>query len=260
MAEKLTNEQILQIIQDFENLPESRRKEKFLGSGAFKDAYDVHQDYVLKKPTTDDPISVRQMLSDYMESKQMAKHVPVEQPMLVLREGKSPVHLQKKLRVPYPPDMEYWDLDKTTRAMKEQLKEKGVDPLFSDIGTNNAGFDELGNTKIFDPMATVYKSEDPRALPAFKAKDVALRRLKKMTGNKIYRSLIPLLTGGAGLALSAASEASDAEELGNTSEQEALLREVDAQRDIKEIESSDSVPKDIKMKALELYKKNKLPY
>ncbi len=257
---KLTDAEILKLIEDFEKLPQQKKIEKHLGAGAFKDTYDIHPDYVLKEPMSGDKSTTRQMLSDYMESKEMGRHIPVEQPMLVLRENKNPIHIQRKLSTPKAPDLEFSRLDKTTRELKAQLKEKGIDPLFSDIGTNNAGFDELGNTKVFDPMATLYDSSNPRSTPAFRAKTKALARLANMGGTKIYRSLIPLLTGGAGLAFSAASEASDAEELGNTSEQGALLREVDSQNQMKKIESSTSVPDNIKLKALELFKKNKLPY
>lgn len=73
------------------------------------------------------------------------------------------------------------------------------------------------------------------------------------------KSFAPILAGGAGLALSAAAEASDAPEAGDVLGQEALERDIAASKQEKQIEGAD-VPKEVKMKALELFKKNRLPY
>lgn len=67
------------------------------------------------------------------------------------------------------------------------------------------------------------------------------------------------LAAGAGGALSLAAEASDSPEAGDILGQEALERDIAAERTQREIESA-GVPKDVKLKALELFKKNRLPY
>ena len=67
------------------------------------------------------------------------------------------------------------------------------------------------------------------------------------------------IAGVAAGGLSVAAEAADTEDVGGSTEQAALLREVDAQNQMKQIDEAD-IPKDIKLKALELFKKNKLPY
>lgn len=74
------------------------------------------------------------------------------------------------------------------------------------------------------------------------------------------KSVAPVaLTGGLGLAISGASEAADTEAMGGSEEQEALERDLAAHKQQKQIEQSD-VPKDVKLKALELFKKNRLPF
>lgn len=73
------------------------------------------------------------------------------------------------------------------------------------------------------------------------------------------KSIAPFLTGGAGLVLSAASEASDSPEAGDILGQDALERDIKASKQMKQIEGSD-VSNEVKLKALELFKKNKLPY
>lgn len=68
------------------------------------------------------------------------------------------------------------------------------------------------------------------------------------------------LGGVVGLGLAGAAEASDAPEAGDSSAQAALLRDYDASSQQKQIESSDSVPDNVKLEALRLFKKNRLPY
>ena len=92
---------------------------------------------------------------------------------------------------------------------------------------------------------------------ASQAADFVRKRIPS-TLSKV-KSFAPILAGGAGLALSAAAEASDAPEAGDVLGQEALERDIAANKQEKKIQGSD-VPDEVKMKALELFKKNRLPY
>jgi hypothetical protein len=235
---KLTDEEVLKLVEDFYKLSESEKSKKHLGSGAFKDAYEVHPDYVLKEPRMKDTGSINQMFSDYMSSKETGRYVPVEQPMLVLREGKHPVHLQKKLK---SSDMENLNdnlLKNKSDEFKNILKEKQIDSRFSDISPVNMGLDELGNAKIYDPLGPIYESSSPRGTPAFLSKQNALKRLSAMTGNKVYRALPfigPALAGAAAISSQDASAAipllSEAESIGQSPEDEKqMLAEIEAQK------------------------------
>jgi|GEM_PF-7131371 hypothetical protein len=85
---------------------------------------------------------------------------------------------------------------------------------------------------------------------------IAQANLPRILKGLPLKSIVGVLGGAASLA----AEAADSEEEGSASEQAALLREIDAQKQMKKIEESTSVPNEVKLKALELFKKNKLPF
>jgi hypothetical protein len=284
---KLSNEEILKIVEQFESLSDQEKEKLMLGQGVDKVAYDVPgTDFVLKTPNPKAIYRNQDLVSDYFNSKKLSKHVPVETPILVTRPDKEPVQLQRKIQT-LPPDLSYPDYKDSNMSMDEiradmkqrrsdfkandrlhpflqQLDKAGI--LEGDVHRQNVGIDKQGQTKLLDvgkfwlndevvPDASI-KNE-----ALMKAREIAEERIGRTLKNpRIYRSVIPALTGAAGLLASGVSEASDAEELGNTNEQEALLREVDAQRQMKEIGQTQGVPDDVKLEALKLFKKNKLPF
>jgi len=97
-----------------------------------------------------------------------------------------------------------------------------------------------------------------------KAADVMYDKLKNhfhKIGLKDFKSIAPLLgkglAAGASAGLSLGAEAADTESIGDPNEDRIIQGEVKSQQDIDRIQKSD-VPKEIKLKALELYKKNNI--
>lgn len=163
---------------------------------------------------------------------------------------------QERARIKQLPD------NQAFMGYMKELDNKGI--VDGDTHRNNIGVDKNGITRSFDVGKFEFGDHAPGDAFAKnetlgKIRDVFSDKMDKVTKTRILRMMGPMLTGAAGMAYSGLSEASDAEELGNTSEQAALLREGDAQNQMNRINQA-NVPDDVKMQALELFKKNKLPY
>lgn len=166
--------------------------------------------------------------------------------------------------------------EKTERELRKKSLESGLNSLVGEL-------EDLGRKGIMPGGLSLqdFKSEidtnmlgniDARNAPSL-LDNVIMQARNKMKGpeaaefvRKIIpstlskvKSVSPILAGGAGLAMSAAAEASDSPEAGDVLGQEALERDIESHKKMKQIQSAD-IPKDVKLKALELFKKNKLPY
>lgn len=269
MASKkdLSNEEILQLVNDFYNLSDEDRAGKQLGAGFFKKAYDLNDNYVIKEPHVENPDSLDSMVREYISSKQLDKHIPVEKPMIVTREGKTPVMIQRKLQAELnnqlPEDIKH-KASSDVEKFKKILADKKILVRSADLHEGNIGYDAAGNPKVLDAgpfrfdaskVDNILDSDMAIGRPRMRA----VKKILAANKSRVYRSVLPLLTGGAGLALSAAAEASDSPEAGDVLGQEALERDIAASKQMKQIEGSE-VPKEVKLKALELFKKNRLPY
>lgn len=85
-GKKLSDQEILDMIAEFEALKEEEKAARFLGAGQDKKVYDVpNRDMVIKVPNHDSPYWNSKLEQDYLYSKQLSKHVPVETPILVAR-------------------------------------------------------------------------------------------------------------------------------------------------------------------------------
>jgi hypothetical protein len=102
------------------------------------------------------------------------------------------------------------------------------------------------NLKDMDPTTVyeLYAQQHHAALPEFRGGNTfELGALKNYLKKGSFRSVAPLLTGAAGLAMSGASEAADTEATGDAPEQAALLREVDeANRRTKALKNEEARP------------------
>jgi hypothetical protein len=101
------------------------------------------------------------------------------------------------------------------------------------------------NLKDMDPTTVyeLYAMQHHANIPDIRGGNTfELGALKNYLKKGSFRAVAPLLTGGAGLLASGASEAADTEEMGGASEQAALLREIDeANRRKKNLESSPEI-------------------
>lgn len=231
MDKKLSDEEILKLVEEFEKLSDETREGQLrLDRGKFKSAYNVpgQPDYVLKKALhgkQDD------LLLDYIQHKQMGKHVPVEQPMLINRPGKEPILLQKKLNM-----KESALRNKEAGRMFGELYEKGISE--ADLHGGNVGLDESGKPKILDvgPFRSKDLDETDKLMHT---RATALKRLKDGTKSRIFRALPfvgPALGAMAALDTEEASAAipilGEAESVGESPMEEAeMLTEDKARKD-----------------------------
>lgn len=143
----------------------------------------------------------------------------------------------------------------------EGLSKKGISPKDLALDEYKSEIDNklLGNINARNvPNIMDNIINQARELPtAGQAAEFIKKNIPSSLGK--VKSIAPFLAGGAGLALSGISEASDAPEAGDALGQDALERDIKASKQMKQIEGSD-VPNEVKLKALELFKKNKLPY
>lgn len=98
--------------------------------------------------------------------------------------------------------------------------------------------------KNMDPAQVyeLYAKSHHADIPQRGGSTFGLGALKNYLKTGGFRAAVPLLTGGAGLLVSGASEAADTEEMGGAPEQAALLREIDERnRRKKNLESSPEI-------------------
>jgi hypothetical protein len=227
---KLSDEEILKMIEEFESLPEDARNSLKLGSGQYKETFSLpNSEYVIKTPRVSrsgaflpNPEKDRQhFIEEYINSKKMQKHYPVEQPMLVNRPDKTPILVQKKLQgsndnldydLATPQDVaRETEILKSSQAMNKELNDRGL--MYADIHDMNIGLDNEGKAKIFD-----VGSFEPRSDIISNANNTARSTaIQKIAGNlnpKIYRSVVGALPlAGTALALSSGDVSAAAEEL-----------------------------------------------
>ena len=160
------------------------------------------------------------------------------------------------------------DEDNVTRSVYVDPKYRGQglgykahEALASKIPIQMDDANEPEIYKIWDKLKSNYPDKiEQIGMTAEGKPRLGFTKVLESLGKGKFRAVAPFLAGGAGLLASGASEAFDAESAGNPNEQDALEREIAAQKQMSGIEKSTSVPEDVKLKALELFKKNKLPY
>ncbi len=236
---------LIQLANAFLDMSDEDQKKLFIGSGAFKDTFDLPSTgLVLKKSGgsfgTDDNIigdyAVNRVMQDsFGEGVIDEKDLPwaeqiLERPKLIVIPERPPVLIQKKL---LNPDDRYYDKikenpDNLKRQLLKNIKEKlKPDYIPADIeGFQNIGFDpDLEVPKIFDAQGSRGKLVSIGNM-ANKLKKAAY----KLSKPKVYRSILPTLIKGAATAAgglaSLATEAADATEEGSSREEAAMQREM----------------------------------
>jgi hypothetical protein len=243
---EIPESEILDLYNRFTSLPPEERRKYRIGSGAFKDAYQLpDSDLVLK--TADKNLNILE--KDYLAHKitnKLGKKGDIETPMLVKSPDKEAVLMQRRLVTP-DDILKFKNAagDSGVTKINPELYNRAyfggglqdeIDNLIKgytstsmpeDVHAGNVGIDPVTNKmKIFDTLGSVDAMDVvEKQTPRFSN---ILSNLKKPT---IYRSIAPTLLKGlgaaAGGAASLAAEASDAEDLGNAPEQATMLREID---------------------------------
>ena len=196
MAEnKLSDEEILRIVEEFQNTPDNEKK--LLGKGMWKDVYELpNSDYVLKRPSSKLGSKNEDLIKDYVASKQIGKHIPVEQPILV-KTNKELFELQKKLKTNTA-------TNKDVNKFKKLLGAAGFELDSEDVNLNNMGKDDLGNLKALDVDIEPYSFNPTLNNKLETTRKTAIEKISKSKVPRIYRS-IPLIGPAIGAGLAAMS-------------------------------------------------------
>jgi hypothetical protein len=205
---KLSDEEILRLIDDFYNLSnETREGSLRVGRGTAKTVYNLpNSEYVLKEMLGAKDRANENAALDYLAHKQLSKQLPVEQPILVTRENKPSVLLQKKLMINGMGEQ----LSEGSRKFNSILKDAGVEKYSADIHPGNIGIDRgSSNPKVLD--TSLFRFEDDNNNTSLnKARETISQKLGSPTKTKIYRS-IPIIGPAIGAGLAAMSGEANAE-------------------------------------------------
>ncbi len=279
-----TNEELLQMLEEFKALSEEDKQLRRIGSGVDKVAYDIPgKDLVLKIPNTERPYNKYGLDTDYINSKLMNKSIPVETPVLIKQPagfGEYDVLIQRKLKPvdeTTTPKTEFYDSlydkfpnDKEARAAalaaeKQRIKnipdQKAVMEYLktfdkvglndADLHTQNIGLDKQGVAKALDVAPFYYDRVDNSDIlnsGLKRAREVFSDKMDALTKPRIYRS-IPLIGTAIGAGLAAMSgEANAASALPILGEADSLGPE-QGMEDY-EIENPQATP-ELRRKALE---------
>lgn len=248
-----SNEELMQMLEEFKALSEQDKASRRLGSGVDKIVYDIpDKNLVLKLPNTKREYTKYGLDSDYLYSKKMNNSIPVETPVLIKSPGSPDALIQRKL-TPLSEqnkisdevfDSIYEKFKNDPKARQEAIKQerarikelpdekrtmdyyKAFDKAGlndADLHRGNLAVDKDGITKAIDVAPFYYDRIDKadelnRGLA--NVRETFFDKMDKVAKPRIYRSIAGLASGG----LSLAAEASDAEEEG------ALLRAIDEQK------------------------------
>lgn len=192
---KLSDEEILRIVEEFQNTPDNEKK--LIGKGMWKDVYELpNSDYVLKRPSSTLDGKNEDLIKDYVASKQIGKHIPVEQPILV-KTNKELFELQKKLKTNTA-------TNKDVNKFKKLLGAAGFELDSGDVDISNMGKDNLGNLKALDVDIEPYSFNPTLNNKLETARKTAIEKISKSKVPRIYRS-IPLIGPAIGAGIAAMS-------------------------------------------------------
>jgi hypothetical protein len=243
---EIPENEVLDLYNRFTSLPDEERRKYRIGSGAFKDAYQLpDSDIVLKTSPAEKNLNILE--KDYLAHKitnKLGKRGNIETPMLVKSPDKEAVLMQRRLVTPddilkfknsagssgiTKINPEFYDRASFGGGLQDE-----IDNLITgytstsmpeDVHAGNVGIDPVTNKmKIFDTLGSVDAMDVvEKQTPRFSN---ILKNLKKPT---IYRS-IPLIGPAIGAGLAAMSgEANAASALPILGEADSLGPEKDSE-------------------------------
>lgn len=235
-----SDEQLMQMLQEFQALSEEEKAARRIGAGVDKIAYDIPgKDLVLKLPNTERDYNKYGLDTDYLYSKLLNKSVPVETPVLIKQPagyGKSDALIQRKLTPisdQSAPSSEFYDSlytnypnDKEAREaalkaermrIKELPGEKEINSYFKEFDTKglndadlhraNLALDKQGRAKAIDVAPFYYdriEKADKLNTGLARARNTFFDKMDALAKPRIYRS-IPLIGPAIGAGLAAMS-------------------------------------------------------
>jgi len=225
----LSDEDILRLVEQFENLDPEVQETLLIGRGAEKSVYQIPgTDYVLKQSYKPD-----HMIDDYIQSKQLSKITPTETPILITRPDSYPISIQKKLKSFSDGTPETLKkINQSTESIKKDLSNKRIGKS-ADIHLGNVGLDDTDIPKVFDVGRFKYQSflDEPEDSPSVlknkalqKARDTIMDKLSDVSKARIYRSVLPIAGGVLGVASSIGDAMAESEPL-NENEDSLLVPE-----------------------------------
>lgn len=243
-----SDEELLQMLQEFQALSEEEKAARRIGAGVDKIAYDIPgKNLVLKLPNIERPYNKYGLDTDYLYSKLLSKSIPVETPVLIKQPqgfGQTDALIQRKL-IPISdqtaPDSAFYDSlyknfpnDKEAREaalkverqrIKELPGEKEINSYFkefdkkglndADLHRANIALDAAGKAKAIDVAPFYYdriENADKLNSGLARARDTFYNKMDALTKPRIYRS-IPIIGTAIGAGLAAISGEANAASL-----------------------------------------------
>lgn len=249
MSKKLSDEEIWEMIKEFETLNEEARESRLLGEGAYKKTYDVPgKNLVIKLAKESDPgiDYVREpgiLQDDYINAKKMSRIIPSETPILVKRPGMDDLQIQRKLeaipnietlpqetkkkirqsfpnsRSDYSPDIREAYQKELAKLPQVQETHKLIETVNSkniadhDLHTGNFGVSPEGKVKANDFAKFSFGNKDEDTI-LNKTRDIFSDKMNQLTKNRIFRQVAGALPlAGTAMAISSGDASAAAEEL-----------------------------------------------
>lgn len=205
---KLTNEEILRMIEEFSSLTSDEKKKLKIAQGSENLVYNspANPDYVIKSPKKQNIFGVEDQVKNYIAAKKMQKYAPTEVPTLV-RQGENSYLIQKKLPKLFESEDDF--RQSSAYDLIKDLKRQGVDTFESDLHKGNIALDSQGNAKIIDQLMPRIEDRfdsDKKIANSLKnaEKNIISKVLKNSDKTRIYRS-VPLIGPAIGAGIAAMS-------------------------------------------------------
>ena len=206
MAEKkISDEEILRMVEEFRSLNEEEKNLRKLGEGAQKTAYSIpNSSYVIKEPhLSTTGLFEDSLIGDYIGSKRLNQKVPVETPILISNPNHQPLLIQKRL------ETKSSDKEKAVNDIREKLRQNNIYPASVDLNPDNVGVDDLGKSKMLDVGRLYQQADDDNYTKKLGKFKEAVEKIKGSKTSRIYRS-IPLIGPAIGAGLAVMSGEADA--------------------------------------------------
>jgi hypothetical protein len=204
MKDRLTDEQVMEMVREFNLLSKNDKKKNLIGEGSWKRVYNTsNPDYVLKEIRKDTGGSREDVIKDYIASKQIGKHIPVEQPILATSgEGKDAFLIQKKLKSSGVTSDQLVDYENKLSNLGFETQPSGPDS--GDIVPRNFATDNLGSLKAIDVDPEPYSFNKTLNDSLEKTRKSAIDKIGNSKVSRIYRA-IPFIGPAIGAGIAAMS-------------------------------------------------------
>jgi hypothetical protein len=219
IKKKYTDQELFDLVNSFNSLPDDEKVKHKIGQGYFKEAYQIPEtDLVMKQARPSAAVykgnggavdPSKEIIQDYIAQKQMSKHLPTETSMLVHQPGMNPVLLQQKLEAL---NGDNYDKRKyVSEIFRDMAEDRDIHG--ADLHEGNVTFDKSGHPKIID-TAAFYTHDDKMYDSLEHTRKNAIQRIAGQVNPRVYRQIVGALPlAGTAMALSSGDASAAAEEL-----------------------------------------------